>query len=264
MNQANEVNEVSIVDPATNRDVVVVLGENDSEQGRGDDSPTEKATFTDKLVSFLHTYDFPILVLIAIGLAKAYPPLGAEYLAPKYTAKWLAVCIIFFFSGLGLPTKDFFKIILRHLPFNIFEQAYNFLVVSAVVYGVSQVLAATGLLQEALIDGLIMCACLPMSINVGIVLTAAAGGDEAAAVLHSAGGNVMGIFLSPLLILMYLPGVVANVDLADLIVSLVLRVLVPLVIGQLVQKMFKGVHAFYITHKSKFRKIPELLLVFII
>ena len=75
---------------------------------------------------------------------------------------------------------------------------------------------------------------------------------------------VLGIFLSPLLILMYLPTFVADVDLVHLIVSLVLRVLVPLVIGQLVQKTLKGVYEFFIKHRPIFKKVPELLLVFII
>ena len=36
-----------------------------------------------------------ILILISILLAYAYPPLGATYLAPQVTAKWIAVIIIF-------------------------------------------------------------------------------------------------------------------------------------------------------------------------
>ena len=258
--QVNLTTEVCCNEHFTDNDAVPSSGKNEDL----DDSQTKSSMYFSKLTSFFHAYDFPILVLVAIGLAKAYPPLGATYLAPDITAKWLAICIIFFFSGLGLRTSEFCTVILRHLPFNIFVQIYNFGVVSAVVFGVAQLLAATGLLNQALIDGLVICSCLPMSINVGIVLTAAAGGDEAAAVLHSAIGNTVGIFLSPLLILLYLPGLVADVNLVEVITSLVLRVLVPLVIGQLVQKIFTGVYDFYVAHKQTFKKIPELLLVYIV
>ena len=233
-----------------------------------DASTSEKKTvsFFAKCCKFFHAYEFPVLVLIAIVLAKAYPPLGAVYVAPDITAKWIAVIIIFFSSGLGLHTSDFIDIImsLKLLPFNAFVQVFNFLIVSAAVFGGAQLLKATGILHHALIDGLIICCCLPMSINLGIVLTARCGGKEAAAVLHSAVGNIVGIFLTPALILLYLPSFGAEVNILMVILSLILRVLVPLIAGQLVQRFFTQVHEFYIKHKSKFGKVPEFLLVFIV
>jgi hypothetical protein len=41
-----------------------------------------------KVIAFYLANDFPLNVLIAIGLAKAYPPLGAEYLKPKITGMY--------------------------------------------------------------------------------------------------------------------------------------------------------------------------------
>ena len=38
-------------------------------------------------LAFYHANEFPFLVLLAIGLAKAYPPLGADYLQPQITGK---------------------------------------------------------------------------------------------------------------------------------------------------------------------------------
>lgn len=40
-------------------------------------------------------YEFLILIILVIMLAKAYPPLGAEYFAPHITATWIAVIFIF-------------------------------------------------------------------------------------------------------------------------------------------------------------------------
>jgi len=40
-------------------------------------------------------YSFLILVVIAVLFAKAYPPLGAIYLAPQITSSWIAVIFIF-------------------------------------------------------------------------------------------------------------------------------------------------------------------------
>ena len=58
--------------------------------------PQEKAkSFTQRLVAFYCRYDFLILLILAVLLAKAYPPLGAELLAPNISATWIAVMYIF-------------------------------------------------------------------------------------------------------------------------------------------------------------------------
>jgi hypothetical protein len=44
---------------------------------------------------FYNQYEFLILVVMAICLAKAYPPLGATYLQPQITSTWIAVLFIF-------------------------------------------------------------------------------------------------------------------------------------------------------------------------
>ncbi len=45
--------------------------------------------------SFYNKNSFLVLVVFAILIAYAYPPLGAEYLRPDITATWIAVLFIF-------------------------------------------------------------------------------------------------------------------------------------------------------------------------
>ena len=47
------------------------------------------------LVNFYFKNDFLLNILLAIALAKAYPPLGAVYLHPEISSTWVAVMIIF-------------------------------------------------------------------------------------------------------------------------------------------------------------------------
>ena len=49
----------------------------------------------DRTVLFYWDNEFVILVVVAILLARAYPPLGAVYLAPQITSDWIAVIFIF-------------------------------------------------------------------------------------------------------------------------------------------------------------------------
>ena len=61
----------------------------------GDSHNEEKKGFLGRLVDFYFKNEFLIMILLAIALAKAYPPLGADYLKPEITATWVSVVIIF-------------------------------------------------------------------------------------------------------------------------------------------------------------------------
>ncbi|KAL7549390.1 hypothetical protein ACHAWF_012659 [Thalassiosira exigua] len=208
------------------------------------------------------THSFLILVVVVILLAYAYPPLGAVYLAPDVTATWLAVVFIFVLAGMGIKTEEFAKAFQR-MRFNLFLQLYNFGAVSGIVYGFSRFMVATGALPQSLADGMTICASLPITVNMVLVLTKSAGGDEAAAVFNAAFGNLVGVFLSPALILMYL-GVQGEVDLGNVFFKLGLRVVLPIAIGQCLQKFVPPAKAFVKKYKKYFKKAQEYCLVFIV
>jgi sodium/bile acid cotransporter 7 len=146
----------------------------------------------------------------------------------------------------------------------MFVQVYNFGIVSAIVYGVSQILLTAHILPSELTTGMIICSCLPMAVNATIVLTGAANGSEAAAIFHSTFGNIVGIFLSPLLIRMYLPGASGETKLTDVFLDLFYRVLTPLIIGQTLKHCSASVRTFYAKYKRYFKKTQESCLVFIV
>jgi len=144
-----------------------------------------------KWLKFYHKNSFLVLVTFAILLAYAYPPLGAVYVAPQITAKWIAVIFIFLLAGMGIRTEEFSKAFQR-VYFNTYIQVFNFLVVSGAVYGFSRFMLRVGALPESLADGMTICSTLSVSVNMGIVLTKVVGGDEAAAVFDAAFGNFLG------------------------------------------------------------------------
>ena len=67
----------------------------DSDDDDDEEELTSRQKFRKRFWDFYETNEFLILVVIAICLARAYPPLGAEYLKPKITAGWIAVILIF-------------------------------------------------------------------------------------------------------------------------------------------------------------------------
>ena len=96
-----------------------------------------------------------------------------------------------------------------------------------------------------------------------LVLTKSSGGDEASAVFNAAFGNLIGVFLTPVLILAYL-GVSGDIDLVSVFYKLGLRVILPIAVGQLLQKFSKAVVNFVKKYKKYFKQAQEYCLVFII
>jgi sodium/bile acid cotransporter 7 len=205
---------------------------------------------------------FLILVIFAILFAYAYPPLGAIYLRPDVTSDWIAVVLIFVLSGMGIKTEEFGKAFQR-LRFNAYVQAFNFGAVSGIAYGFSRLMLAAGALPSSLADGMVVCSCLPVTVSMVMVLTKSSNGDEASAVFHAAFGNMLGIFLSPALIALYL-GVDGETDVGAVTIKLVLRVLVPLLVGQFLRRFVPPARNFVDENSAKFKKLQEWLLVFIV
>jgi sodium/bile acid cotransporter 7 len=65
------------------------------------------------------------------------------------------------------------------------------------------------------------------------------------------------------LILGYL-GTTGNIALGEIFARLTIKVIVPLVIGQVVQKTSKKAREVFTTHKQKFKKVSEFCLIFIV
>ena len=123
--------------------------------GKEDKEEPKDVGFCSRLIEFYWTNEFLILIVVAILLARAYPPLGADYLQPDITATWLAVCFIFLMAGLGLKTEEFSKAFQR-IWFNLFVQCFNFFVLSSTIYGGSRLLEYAGILSQDLADGMVV------------------------------------------------------------------------------------------------------------
>jgi solute carrier family 10 (sodium/bile acid cotransporter), member 7 len=163
---------------------------------------------------------------------------------------------------MGLKTDEFAKATKR-LYFNGYVQSFSFFFISGSVYGISQVLAASGAIAKNLADGMVICSCMPATVNMVTVLTRLANGDEAVAVFNCAFSNFMGIFLSPVLILLYL-GVTEDLNYFELFYQLALRILTPILAGQILQRNSKAVVRFVKSHRTLFKKGQQYLLVYIV
>lgn len=204
---------------------------------------------------------FVINVVIAIVLAYLAPSVGLA-LAPDITASRIAVGIIFFLSGLGLKTRELVHAV-KNFKFNFCVQAFSMGVVTVSAYGVAQFLRAVDGVSRPLADGVVICGALPMTVNMVIVLTKSAGGDEAAAIFNSALGNLLGVFITPAWVSV-LVGNAQGGGFGEVLRKLAERVLAPLFVGQICQYFLPSVAAWAKKHKKNLKRLQESCLVFIV
>ena len=105
-------------------------------------------------------------------------------------------------------------------------------IVPCVVWGLTKLLLHFEVLSEDLTTGMVIAASLPMTVNMVIVLTKASGGDEACALLNASLGSLLGVFVTPALLLLYL-GQSSDIDFGQVVLKLCYRVLIPIAFGQI-------------------------------
>jgi solute carrier family 10 (sodium/bile acid cotransporter), member 7 len=112
-------------------------------------------------------------------------------------------------------------------------------------------------LPAALGDGFIILGCLPTTIASCVIYTRVAGGNEAGALCNSVGGNIIGLFLTPILIVMLL-GTHGDSPMSAVLRQLSLEVILPIIVGQILRLMLKT------TSFPRLRHVPSILLLYII
>ncbi|ODV89738.1 hypothetical protein CANCADRAFT_4362 [Tortispora caseinolytica NRRL Y-17796] len=164
------------------------------------------------VLSFLLNLAGKFSMVIAIGifilLAWLFPSVGKTdgAIQSQYTISYLGVALIFFFSGLGIDHKLLYKHF-KNYRLHILLQIYCFLFTSAVIYGLVMAIVGSGTtkIDPSILIGLLATGCLPTTIGSNVVMTREADGDVAATVIELLIGNLIGPFLTPILLLdMYL------------------------------------------------------------
>ena len=140
-----------------------------------------------------------LLVLIA---SQVQVPLSQQE-TKQVVVTYSCVAVIFLITGCTLPTKVLVQNYSRW-KLHIFCQIQSFLLTSAIVYAVVSLCATnTTFMDAGLLVGMIFTGCVPTTISSNVIMTKQADGNQALTVVESTLGNLLGPFLSPALLLMY-------------------------------------------------------------
>ena len=204
--------------------------------------------------AFLLRYWFLIGLALVIILAAVVPWIGARGgpLYPHITVH-VAVAGAFLISGLTLPLAQL-RAAAGHLRLHAFIQLFCFVLVPTLVWFALPLIALCGA-SPAIAHGFMALACLPITIASCVIFTRAAGGNEAGALCNSVLGNLIGLIITPALLLLLL-GTHGDAPITEVFKQLSVEVLLPLTVGQII-RLLAGERAVVF---ERLRQIPSMCL----
>ncbi|MBO9558007.1 MAG: bile acid:sodium symporter [Caulobacter sp.] len=175
-----------------------------------------------------------ILALFSmVVLASILPVRGEAATIVGWVVK-IAIAVLFFLHGAKL-SREAVVAGLTHWRLHLTILAFTFVLFPVLGLAISK----SGVLSPTLSTGILFLCCLPSTVQSSIAFTSIGRGNVAAAVCAASASNLLGIFLTPVLVglLMNAHGDVGG---WDSIQSIVVQLLVPFVAGQLVRPWVKG------------------------
>lgn len=212
--------------------------------------------FWRSLKKFFATHWFVVMLGVVVGASWLVPGFGAPNgpLEPKISVH-IAIAVAFFCSGLSLRTHAMLTAI-GQARLHAFIQIFCFVVIPLLVWSLSPALRAWGFAPE-LVTGFTILSVLPTTIASAAIYTRLSGGNEAAALCNSILGNVLGVVLVPIALLL-ISGRSASGSGAPVILSLAREVVLPLLVGQALAFIAPGLRRGWIRH------IPNACILFIV
>ncbi len=189
----------------------------------------------DAILGFMRRYRIdPYLVLIVtmMGLATLLPVRGMAADAFDWATK-IAIAVLFFFHGAKLSREAVIGG-LTHWRLHLSIVVATFLIFPAI--GFAARFLPVSILPQQLATGVLFLCCLPSTIQSSIAFVGAARGNVAAAVVAASASNLIGIFITPVLVavLMHTSGGTGMG--LEQVQAIVVQLLLPFIAGQLARR----------------------------
>ena len=180
--------------------------------------------------------NFTLILIGLVVLATVLPVQGeSAYIADLVTN--FAIGLLFFLHGAKLPTQAVIAG-LAHWRLHGLVFACTFLLFPLVGLALKPVLVPT--IGRDLYHGVLFLCALPATVQSAIAFTSIARGNVAAAICSAATSSLIGIFLTPVLVLLLLGATVQSMPLGEAIGNITLQLLVPFVAGQICRRWIGG------------------------
>ncbi|CAK9441105.1 uncharacterized protein LODBEIA_P49740 [Lodderomyces beijingensis] len=208
-----------------------------------------------KILDFLIGQWFFCLLGVFVALAYEYPQFAKQggMIRAEYSIGYGAVAVIFLISGMSMSSK---ALLINSLNWraHFTVLSMSFLVTSSIIYGIACGIKAShdGQIDDWLLVGLIVTHACPTTVSSNVVMTKQADGNDILTLCEVFIGNILGAFITPALLQMYMSGTwefgnpshqatgESSIQelYAETMKQLGLSVFIPLFVGQVVQNTF--------------------------
>ncbi|MDB1124501.1 bile acid:sodium symporter family protein [Vibrio algarum] len=170
----------------------------------------------------------------------------------------IGVAIVFFLHGLGLSPQAI-KAGITNWRLHVFIQMATF-----VVYPILWVIFGETFLAympAALAFGFCYLLVLPSTISSSVTMTSVGKGNVSGAIFNASLSSVIGVFVTPLLIQLFMGFEGVQLNLMDSIISIAKLLLIPMVVGQILRPYLV---ATVDRHKSVVNKVDKYVILLIV
>jgi len=210
----------------------------------------------------LGVHSFVIGMVLAFALAAIAPQLGdPDGVLPINLLGLIGVFLIFFNQGVSLPGEELRRGFLEW-KLHVLVQLTTYLLFPLMV-GVGLWLASSWFDQPDLRRGFLYLAFVPTTVASAVALTSLARGNVSGALFNCTLSSVIGVFLVPLLCVMFLAagGADGRIELGGTLTKIVTTILFPLVLGQVMRRGLKDIYG---RHKAAVRRFNSGVILFIV
>jgi len=204
--------------------------------------------------------DWFILALLAmIGLARLWPEPGIQ--TGPFSVSELTnygVFLIFFFYGLRL-SLDKLHVGLRNYRLHLLIHLTTFVVFPAIALGARALFVSSETML--LWTGIFYVAALPSTVSSSVVMVSIANGNIPAAIFNASISSLIGVFITPIWMSVLLSANNGQFDLQAIVLKLSIQVIVPVVLGMLLNKRLGW---FAERHKTALRYFDQLTILLIV
>jgi sodium/bile acid cotransporter 7 len=204
--------------------------------------------------------DWFILALVAmIGVAKLWPEPGIQQgLLSVSSLATYGVSLIFFFYGLKLNFSQL-REGLRNYRLHFVIHFTTFVVFPAVVLAARSLFLTPDTVLLWL--GIFYVAALPSTVSSSVVMVSIAEGNVPAAIFNASISSLIGVFITPLWMSVFLSTANGQYDLTGVIGKLMIQVIVPVVLGLLLNRRLGW---FAANHKTALRYFDQFTILLIV
>lgn len=202
---------------------------------------------------------FVLSIIAVIGVAYIFPQWGAQgSRVPIDTLATVGISVIFFFYGLKLG-PDKLRAGLKNWKLHVLVQIATFLIIPVLVLLFHPFLQSEE--QRIIWLAFFFLAVLPSTVSSSVVMVSMAKGNIPAAIFNASISGIIGIVITPLWMGLFIGDTQADFDFTDIYIKLVLQIILPVVIGLLLQR-FLG--AWAQRHSSRLTLFDKSIILLII